>query len=135
MTTLSAALDLKTNLTESVRILSTTTGIDAKLVAATNLYMVPSGKTAIITGMIVRATAATAITIGPTLGIGVAVGEDDIFISTPLIAITDPGKIYTGVPIGISAPVAAGNIIKVGIDTGATGTAETIEIFLLGFLI
>lgn len=134
-TTLTDALNSKTNLTESIRILSATSNINATTVATTNLYTVPAGKTAIIVGYVVKSTAATSITNGPTLGIGVASGEDDIFYPTDIKALTDTGKVFSFFPLGMSVPVAAGSVIKAGIDVSAVGTSQTIQIFLLGFLI
>ena len=45
------------------RVLSTTTGIDAKTIATTNLYTVPTGKTAVVTEAVIRVTAADTVTV------------------------------------------------------------------------
>lgn len=119
----------------SSNILSTTTGIDAKSATTTTLYTVPSGKTAIIKGAVVRCTAASSITVGPTLGIGVAAGESDIFASTALTTLTTTTVIYDFPTGGVLVNAAAGAAIKVGIDAGATGTSQTIAIDLIGYLI
>lgn len=116
-------------------ILSTTTGIDAKATGTTTLYTVPVGKTAIITGAIIRCTAASSISVGPTLGIGVAVGEDDIFTSTAITALTATTKDFGFQTVGMSVPAAAGALIKVGLDSASTGTSQTIAVDLIGFLI
>lgn len=118
-----------------IRVLARTNSIDAKTVAATNLYTVPTGKTAIITGAIIRVTAASSISAGPTLGIGVAAGESDMFASISLSTLTTTANIYGFALVGASVPATAGQIIKVGIDTGSTGTSQTISIDLLGYLI
>lgn len=116
-------------------ILSSGISINAKNTGTTSLYTVPIGKTAIITSAIVRCTAATAITVGPTLGIGVSAGEDDMFPSTAITALTTTAKIFGFQTIGMSVSATAGSIIKVGIDTGSTGTAQTIAIELIGYLV
>lgn len=116
-------------------ILSTTSGINAKTVATTNLYTVPVGLTAIITAATIRCTAATAITVGPTLGIGVAAGESDIFSSTAITALTTTAVIYNFTALGMSVSVAAGGIVKLGIDTGSTGTSQTIAVDLIGYTV
>ncbi len=115
--------------------LATVTGIDAKATGTTTLYTVPTGKTAVITGAVVRCTAATAITVAPTLGIGVAAGEDDIFASTALTGLTATTKEWTFVASGLMVNAAAAAAIKVGIDTAATGTSQTLAIDLLGYLV
>lgn len=116
-------------------LLSTTTSINAKTTGTTSLYTVPSGKTAIITKAIVVVTAASSITQGPTLGIGVAAGEDDIFYSTQLTGLTATTKVYAFDAIGTYVAAAATDVIKVGIDTAASGTSMTISIYLFGYLI
>lgn len=116
-------------------ILSTTTGINAKTVANTNLYTVPAGKTAIITEAVVRVTAANTITVPPTLGIGIAAGEDDIFAATVLTGLDTTTKVYKFNAANTYVAGAATNIIKLGIDVGATATTMTISIDLIGYLI
>lgn len=119
----------------STVLLSTTTGIDAKSVATTNLYTVPSGKTAIITKAIIVPTAASSITQGPSVGIGIASGEDDIFASTQLTGLTATTKAHAFDAIGTYAVGAATNIIKLGVDVAAAGTSMTISVYLFGYLI
>ena len=117
-------------------ILSQTTGIDAKSTGTTTLYTVPTGKRAYITEIVFRATTVTAFggTV-PTLGVGVAAGEADIMPSTALTGFDATDELYRFSCEGTYVSVAAAGAIKLGIDTGATGTTFTIEIFLIGFLI
>lgn len=116
-------------------VLSTTTGIDAKTTGTTNLYTVPSGKKAIIKAAIVVPTAASSITQGPVAGIGIAAGEDDVFASTQLTGMTTTSKMYTFDSVGTQVIANATEIIKLGIDTAATGTSMTVSVYLIGFLI
>src|SRR5215216_5190883 len=81
-------------------ILSQTTGIDAKSTGTTTLYTVPTGKRAYITGIIFHVTAASAITVEPTLGVGVAAGEADIMPSTLLTGLDTLDEIYRFSPEG-----------------------------------
>ena len=119
----------------SSEILSTTTGIDAKIVATTNLYTVPVGNTAIVTGAVIRVTVADTVTVSPTLGIGIAAGEDDIISSTLLTGLNLITEFYKFNVEGIAVVGAATEVIKLGIDTGATATTMTISIDLIGYLI
>jgi len=119
----------------SSNILSTTTGINAKTVATTNLYTVPAGKTAIITGVIIRCTTATAVTVVPTLGVGIAAGEADIMPSTALTGLDLTTEFYRYSVEGVAVTGAAAAVIKLGIDTGATATTMTIAVDLIGYLI
>lgn len=113
--------------------LSTTTGINTKTTGTTTLYTIPTGKTAIITGAIVRCSAATAITVGATAGIGVATNEDDMFASTAMTNLTTTAKVYSFTLVGISVLGNAGDAIKLGIDVAATGTSQTIVVDLFGY--
>lgn len=115
--------------------LSVTTGIDGKVATTTNLYTVPSGRTAIITHAVIRVSAASAITVPPSLGIGVAAGEDDIYTSTSLVGLDTTGEVYVFASEGLQVAVAAASVIKLGIDTGATATTATLEVDLFGYLI
>lgn len=132
---LTVASGLPAWVTPGAFLLSTTTGINAKATGTTNLYTVPSGRTAVITKAIIVPTAASSITQGPTLGIGVAAGEDDIFFSTQLTGLTGTTKVYAFDAIGTYAAAAATEIVKVGIDTVASGTSMTLSIYLFGYLI
>jgi hypothetical protein len=121
--------------TVAISLLSTTPNIDAKVVATTDLYTAPAGKSAVITSTIVRVTTANNITVVPTLGIGVAAGEDDIIGSgdtTGLDAIT---KMWRSDVEGTARIIAPGETVKLGIDGGATATAMIISVDLVGYLV
>lgn len=130
---LTAENDFNSNKTPHV--LSTTTGIDGKTIATTNLYTVPTGKTLIVTEAIVRVTTATAITVPPTLGIGIAAGESDIYAPVSLTGLNATTKIYRFSASGTYASGSAGQVIKAGIKVGATATTMTISIDLIGYLL
>ena len=120
----------------TVDVLSTTAIADAKSTGTTNLYTVPAGSTAIITGAIVRCTEATSITVEATVGIGVATGEDDIIASQALTGLTSTSDVFhltnSG---GLLQAAAAAAVIKLGVDTGATGTSQALAVDLLGYLV
>lgn len=117
-----------------VKILSTVVGVDAKAVATTALYTVPTGKTCVVTAAIIRCTAATAVTIGPQLGIGIAAGEDDIFASTTLTSLTSASKCFGFSSVGTSVIGASTNVIKLGVDVATTGTSQTLAVDLMGYI-
>lgn len=116
-------------------ILSTVAGINAKTVANTALYTAPAGKTAIITGAIIRCTAANTLSSGPAMGIGNVAGTNNIFASSTLTALTTTTAIFGFVLVGISISTAAAGVIYANIGTGATGTSQTIAVDLLGYLL
>lgn len=116
-------------------VLSTTTGIDAKTIATTDLYTVPAAKTAVILGAIVRCTAATAVITPPTLGVGTNGTQDNMFASVALTGLTSTWNSYNMLSIGVTALGNATEVIKLGIDTWATATTMTLSIDLIGYLL
>jgi len=115
-------------------ILSSITGVDLKSVGVTTLFTVPTGKTATITQLVVRVTTGTAVTVPPTLGIGVAAGEDDIIVPTTLTGLNLTGEHYVLGNDGISVDATSTQVIKLGVDVGAAATTMTATIDLVGYL-
>lgn len=114
---------------------SQTTAINAKVTGTTNLFTVPSGKNFVCTRAIVRCTAASAITVGPTFGIGVAAGEDDIIASAAHTLLIASGT-YVSCLIRDPAAIATSTqVIKLGIDAAATGTSMTLTVEIAGYLV
>jgi hypothetical protein len=115
-------------------LLSTTSSIDATATGTTNLFTVPASKTIVVTKAIIRLTAVATFTSAPTLGIGVAAGEDDIFspqLMTGVDAITEGYVFAAGA--GNTTLAAAAEVIKLGIDTAAVAGTYTIAVDLFGF--
>lgn len=119
----------------STNILSTINNINAKTTGTTDLYTVPINKIAIITGAIIRITSANTITNAPTLGIGRNITQDDMFASITLTGLNIITNVYIFTGIGVLATAAAGEIIKLGIDTGATATTMIISVDLIGYIL
>lgn len=117
------------------KILSTTTGINAKTIANTALYTVPTGKTAIITYYVVRVSAATAITVGPAAGIGNVAGTNNIGASQAMnLLISTTSTFQWGID-GMSVLTVAAGVVYFNLGTAATGTSETITVDLAGYLL
>lgn len=114
--------------------LATVNNINAKVVGTTNLYTVPVDKRCVVTKVVTRCTNGNTVTGVPTLGVGIASGEIDIMPSTALTGLDTTDEIYNYNIAGISAVGNNNDVIKLGIDTGATATAMTISVDLLGYL-
>jgi len=113
-------------------LLSAITGVNAKTTGTTALYTVPTGKTAVVTKVMIRCTAASAITSGPALDIGVTAG--DIYPNTTLTAVTTANKVYGFISNGVTTAATAAQVINLNINTAATGTSQTIEVLVFGIL-
>ena len=113
--------------------LSTTTGINAFSATSTNLFTVPTGRTAVITDAFVRCSAASSVSGPATAGVGVT--GSDVIASTSLLNLTSTTKLFRLAASGSSVPVAAGSVVKFNIDAAATGTSQTLVVDLLGYLL
>lgn len=131
-----SSMRLETTLATSVgsNILASVNNIDATSTGVTTLYGVGYSAHAIITGAVVRVTTATNVSQVPTLGIGVASGEDDIFSATALTGVTTTSKAFVFTSLGTINYATHGSVIKLGIDTGAVADAMKISVDLLGYL-
>jgi hypothetical protein len=107
-------------------------GINLKTVANTALYTVPAGKTCLITQALVNCTAATAITVAATAGVGVASG--DIYAAVVLTGLTATTKCWGWSTQGLIVNVAAASVINFNVTGAATGTSQTADVYLYGQL-
>lgn len=119
------------------QLLARVSGIDAKTTGTTNLYTPVSGRQVFITKVILRVGTATGVTGVPTVGIGIAAGEDDIFAATSLTGFNGSSKVYVFNAIGtITKGIgSASDVVKLGIDVAATGTTLTFTADVFGYLI
>lgn len=115
--------------------LANVTGINAKTVANTSLFTVPTGKTAIVTSVVIRVTAATAITVGPSAGIGNVAGTNNIAASATMTTLQTTADDFIFIISGASKATAAAGQIYLNLGTAATGTSETIAVDLIGYLV
>lgn len=113
--------------------LNTPSSIDTKSTGETTVYTVPTGSTVVVTGVRLRCTAASGITVPAEAGVGIAAGADDIFASQSLLGLTASDKVFEFPNGGAGVIADAGEAIKVGIDTAATGTSQTIEADVMGY--
>ena len=115
--------------------LARVTGISGTAVATTNLYTVPTGKSVIVTRAVVRCTAATTPAAGPTFGIGVAAGEDDIVASSAHASFINSDTLVLVFPKDPAVVATSAQVIKLGIDLGSTNASMTLAVDLSGYLV
>ena len=115
--------------------LARVTGIDGTAIATTTLYTVPTGKSVIVTRVVVRCTAATTPAAGPTFGVGIAAGEDDIVASAAHAAFINTDTFVIVFPKDPAVVATAAQVIKLGIDTGSTNAAMTLAVDIQGYLV
>ena len=113
--------------------LSTTTGVDGTTTGVTALYTVPSGKTMCITKAAVRLSSVATFTSPPTIGIGVAAGEDDIFAPESTLGLDATTKVYWFSSENLAVLATSGQTISLGIDDAAVAGTYTIAVDLFGY--
>lgn len=117
--------------------LATVTGIDAKTVAQTTLFTVPTGKSMIVTHVVIRVTAFTVgsktVQTVASFGGNSATYDDYIDSATYTVAAVDKVTIDSN---WAAAPVyAAATVFKLAVETGSNATTETWAVDVLGYLV
>lgn len=117
---------------------ATVTGIDAKVVATTELYEVPTGKTFIPDHVVIRVTAFTnggkAIQAVASFG-GNAATYDDYLNSVTYTVAAQDVSIRDSVEDAAVVIQAAGDSFRISIETGSDATTETWAVDLYGYLV
>jgi hypothetical protein len=117
------------------RVLAAVGGIDAKAATDTNLYTVPTDKTLVITAVIIRCTAASAIS-APASASVLTTSLIQLWPSRSLTGFTTAGGMYTFTPDNTwNIFIAAGNTVMFRVNTAATGTSQTFSVDLIGYLL
>ncbi len=118
--------------------LKTVAGIDAKTVAVTTLYTVPSGKTMIPDHIVIRVTSFTSGGKGTeavaSFGGNSATFDDFLNTVTYTIAAADVW-IRDGVDNSALVTQAAADVFSISIETGSDATTETWAVDVFGYLL
>lgn len=117
-----------------IQILSSRFGVNMTQSFISELLVVPTGKIAIIMGILFEATVANSIAVPAIVSLGIASGENDIFAAEPMQSFDTAGETWSNWLVFSSARAAtAGQSIKLNL-TGATATTLISDIHLIGFL-
>jgi len=122
----------------SYALLASVSGIDLKTAAQTTLYTVPTGKTCLITEVVLFATAATAVTSAPIIRIGKTAGFNEWLGLTTLTGLDTTNEFLSlskSANLLIHQSFAAAEVIKIDVGTVATATTLTVKAFVFGFLV
>lgn len=119
--------------------LATVAGIDAKSVATTELFSVPTGKSMIVTKRVIRVTEFTVGSKGvqavASFGGNSATYDDWQNSATITVAAVSKAFVYNA-PDDTALPVyASGTSFRVSIETGSDATTETWAVDLFGYLV
>lgn len=113
----------------------TVNSIDAKNIANTLGYTNSTSQTLVFTGGVIRCISASAITDGPTLGIGTTAGNNNIFTSTPIHTLTTTSSVFSFTTFGISQSIPPGGTVYINLSNPSTGTSQTIALDINGYFV
>lgn len=124
----------------SPRILATVTGINAKTIATTTLYTVPSGKSLVLTMVNIRCTAFTAgdKSTQAVCSVGCNATDYDDFVTggdVTVAAVNKGWSIYVGQTSNVFTIYVATSVLTLNITTGSDATTETWAVDVIGYLV
>ena len=128
-------MQLKEN---AVTRLATVTGIDAKTVASTELYVVPTGKTLVVSHVVIRCTSFTSggKSTQAIASFGGNSAAYDDYLNSVTYTIAAASVAITDSLLDAAVPVyAAAASFRVVIETGSDATTETWAVDLFGYLV
>jgi hypothetical protein len=117
---------------DGLRVLASIPNINAFTVGNTALFTVPGGETLLTELVVVRCTAAVAVTTPPTCGVGFNGAADNIFSSQILTGLLTVGTFYVFPPGGIQTEATAASVVSLGVDQAPAGTSMTLAVDFLG---
>jgi len=118
--------------------LATVTGIDATAIAATTLFVVPAGKTLVVTQVVIRCTTYTVVvkTTQAVASFGGNASTYDDYLNSVTYTIAAADVAIHDSVLDAAVPVyAAGAAFTLAIETGSDATAEVWAVDLLGYLV
>ena len=134
--TVSSTTDMTTGIIPSL--LATTTGIDLKTVATTNLYTVPGGKTLICTEIVLRITSSSGFALPCTLSIGKTAAFNEWLVATAMtnLGVAGDFRLLSNSAAGlVYKTFAATETIALVVTIGATTTTLVATADLFGYLV
>ena len=118
--------------------LATVTGIDAKTVASTELFYVPTGYSLIVSHIVIRCTAFTvgSKSVQAIAGFGGNSATYDDYLNSVTYTIAAVSVAITDSVLDTAVPVyAAATSFRIIIETGSDATTETWAVDLFGYLV
>jgi hypothetical protein len=107
-------------------------GINTMVTGSRTLLTVPPGLTFIPTAMIIRCLDASSITSGPTVNLYTGV-YGDIYPSTSVNLLQNPGQIYGFTTSGMTKSVPSGSSVFFQVSTSSSGGSQHIRVDLFGY--
>lgn len=130
---LDASMPLAKLATPVIQQLESTDSIDLKSTGTTTILTVPTGKTAVVTCVVVRCTAATAIT--DVAAAAIDTSTETLYGSRPMTGLDTSGDVYLFNEGGRFVTLTAGTVLRLNVGTAAQGTTQTASVDVIGFFV
>lgn len=115
----------------------TLSGLNAKVVAQTEIFTTETGRTFITEKIIVYTSLASSLTLTPTFSIGsVGAGSYNNILNTAGVGSSlTTGTYSTFVPDQGAEAIGSNTPVKINITAGTTGTTHIIQVDIIGYYI
>jgi hypothetical protein len=110
--------------------------LDLTATSTTTIYTVPTGKTAIILGCLLRIKSANTVTVDAAASLGINPSTTDLFAAETLVgvqSISDVWSFWKDTSGGLVANSA--DLVDLDVSVAATATTLTCDVFVIGLLI
>jgi hypothetical protein len=118
--------------------LTTITGLDAKTVATTEIFVVPTGKSMVVTKIVIRVTAFTvgSKSVQAIASFGGNSATYDDYLNSVTYTVSAVSKVIQDELLDAEVPLyVAATSFRISIETGSNATTETWAVDLFGYLI
>lgn len=125
------------SITNCVTVLNKVTGIDLKTTGQTTLFTVPSGLTLVITDVMMMITTVSVFATAAIIRIGKASAYNEWLPLTTLTGLNTVNQVVSlnsSAALAIRQTFAAGEVVKLDVQTGAGATTLTASAHVLGYL-
>jgi hypothetical protein len=109
--------------------------IDSFALGANAVYTAPAAQKVVITKVVLRCTAATAVATPATAKVEINPAAGDVFVDEVLTAVLDVDDQWVFVAEARGLVIPAGGQIDVTITNAATGTSQTLEADVFGYFV
>jgi hypothetical protein len=117
-------------------VLSSTTGVNIDTISTDSLFLVPTGRSAIITSVMIRLTTATSPNADAIVSVGTnGAAYDNIIASTTLTGLDAITETFVLTTEGLIHTAAATETVTLNISTADSGGTVTATVELIGYLI
>ncbi len=115
--------------------LQSAAAIDGTSTGSTVVYNAPASRDAVVLAVVVRCESATAISAPATAQLETSPAAEDIFSSEAMTGLVAADDTYEFTGIAGGSVVSGGDSLSINITSAATGTAQSLGVDVIGYLV